>query len=397
MSSILTLNSGSSSIKFAVYALDTAVSRVWSGSITRIGLPGTTLQTRDHHTQVTDRQPLGSDMHAVIQALCDWLTQHVAVAQLAAIAHRIVYGMEHTQAALVSPELLTRLIQTADHDPEHMPHAIALIRAMQVYAPHTPQVACFDTAFHHTLPAVAKLLPIPRRLQQGELRRYGFHGLSYAYLLQTLQQEFPSVAQGRVILAHLGNGASMAALHQGQCRDTTMGFTPCGGLVMGTRSGDLDPGVISHLLRHEHLTPTRLDHLLNHESGLLGISGSHADMHDLLTQEADDEPAAQAIELFCYQARKQIGAYAAALGGLDAVVFSGGIGEHAAVIRERICAPLGFLGIELDGERNAGHARCISTSRSRVMVLVIPTDEERMMAQQTCELLQLPTLNKASR
>lgn len=397
MSFILTLNSGSSSIKLAVHALDATLSRVLSGSISRIGVPGTIFKTCNHRTHATDQQPLNSDMHSVLQALRDWLTQHVEMAQLAAITHRIVYGMEHTQPALLSSELLSELIQTADHDPEHMPHAIALVRAMQAHAPHTPQVACFDTAFHHTLPTVTKLLPIPRHLQQQGLRRYGFHGLSYAYLLQTLQQDYPEVAQGRVILAHLGNGASMAALHHGQCRDTSMGFTPCGGLVMGTRSGDLDPGVITHLLRHENLTPMRLDHLLNHESGLLGISGTHADMHDLLAREASDEHAAQAIELFCYQARKQIGAYAAALGGLDALVFSGGIGEHAAVIRERICAPLGFLGVELDGACNVSHARCISSSSSRVMVLMIPTDEEHMMAQQTCELLNLRTRNEARR
>ena len=233
------------------------------------------------------------------------------------------------------------------------------------------------------------MLPIPRRYAAEGVERYGFHGLSYAYLLEELRRLDPAAARGRVILAHLGNGASLAAVHRGKCVDTSMGFTPAAGLVMSTRSGDLDPGLLSFLARREQMTPAQFDRMVNHESGLLGLSGTSSDVRDLLAREGRDRRAAEAVALFCYQAKKWIGAYAAALGGLDTLVFSGGIGENAPVIRERICAGLGFLGLKLSRPRNARHAPLISTDAGRVAVRVIRTDEELMIARSVYRMLAL--------
>jgi acetate kinase len=250
------------------------------------------------------------------------------------------------------------------------------------------QIACFDTAFHKTMPSVAQLLPIPRRFQQKGLRRYGFHGLSYYFLLEELGRlAGPEAAAGRVILAHLGNGASMAAVRGGKCLDTSMAFTPAAGLVMSTRSGDIDPGVVSFLMSQEKVTVPQFDRMMNHESGLLGVSETSSDMRDLLAREAEDSRAAEAVALFCQQAKKFIGAYAAILGGLDTLVFAGGIGEHAAPIRARICAGLEFLGIDFDQERNQANPDVISTDSSRTTVRVIRTDEELMIARAVRRLL----------
>jgi len=254
--------------------------------------------------------------------------------------------------------------------------------------PDIPQVACFDTAFHRDMPRVAKLLPIPRRYQTEGIERYGFHGLSYTYLMQELERLAGSKsARGRIILAHLGNGASMTALRDGKSVDTTMAFTPAAGLVMSSRSGDMDPGLVSFLAKSEQMTASQFNHMVNHESGLLGISETSSDMRDLLAREGEDVRAAEAVALFCYQARKWIGAYAAVLGGLETLVFAGGIGEHAAPVRARICENLGFLGIELDESRNAAHAEIISADKSRVAVRIIRTDEELMIARSVCRLL----------
>ena len=255
-------------------------------------------------------------------------------------------------------------------DPEHLPAEIALMELLAEKFPGIPQIACFDTAFHSAMPRVAKLLPIPRRYEAQGVQRYGFHGLSYEYLLSQ-----PGL-NGRVILAHLGNGASMAAVRDGQPVDTTMAFTPAAGLVMSTRSGDIDPGLIAFLARSDQMTAAQFTRMVNHESGLLGISETSSDMRDLLARESADIRAAEAIALFCYQAKKWIGAYAAALGGLDTLVFAGGIGENLPVIRARICDGLGFLGIELDEQQNAASAGTISRAASRVTVRVIRTDEE---------------------
>ncbi|OGX81910.1 acetate/propionate family kinase, partial [Hymenobacter coccineus] len=338
-------------------------------------------------TAAADAPPSSQPVAAATQAaagqfLVDWLAQQPALATVRAVGHRVVFGgAAHQAPEVVTPALLADLRQLIAYDPDHLPAEIALIEAFAARYPRLRQVACFDTAFHQHMPRVAQQLPLPRRFEARGLRRYGFHGLSYSYLLEELaRQAGPAAAQGRVILAHLGSGASLAAVRGGQSQDTSMGFTPAAGLVMGTRPGDLDPGVAAYFMQQERLTASQLNNLINHESGLLGVSETSADMQDLLAAQATDARAAEAVELFCYQARKWVGAYAAVLGGLDTLVFSGGIGAHAAEVRARICAGLEFLGLELDAAHNATHAAVISGAGSRVVVRVIPTDEERLMA-----------------
>ena len=251
-------------------------------------------------------------------------------------------------------------------------------------------MACFDTAFHHDLPRVARLLPIPRRYEAQGVRRYGFHGLSYTFLMGELARlTGAETAQGRVILAHLGNGASLAAVRDGKSVDTSMSFTPTAGVPMSTRSGDLDPGLVGYLARTENMSAKQFNEMVHFKSGLLGISETSSDMHDLLKCETQDIRAAEAVALFCYQVKKWIGAFAAALGGLDALVFAGGIGEHSAAVRSRICDGLGFLGIDLDKKRNDATEAVISTATGRVVIRVIHTDEEIMIAKSVCSVLSL--------
>jgi acetate kinase len=303
--------------------------------------------------------------------------------------------MQHTEPELVTQELLDELHRIRPYDPDHLPHEIELIEAFRQRHPKLLQVACFDTAFHRTMPRVAKLLPLPRRFDAKGVQRYGFHGLSYAYLLEELARVAGAqAAQARVILAHLGNGASLVAVHGGKSIDTSMGFTPTAGLPMSTRSGDLDPGLAPYLERTEQMTTPQFYKMVNHESGLLGISETSPDMRDLLARETEDVRAAEAVALFCYQAKKWIGAYAAALGGLDTLVFAGGIGENAPPVRARICQGLGFLGIELSGMHNAKNAAVISTDPSPVAVRVIRTDEELMIARSVCRMLGLGASTK---
>ena len=379
---VLALNGGSSSIKFAVYELGETSERGLHGHLARIGLPGTTLTVADAGRPATTISVDAADPHGAVAFLLDWLEEHAAFETIRAVGHRLVHGMAHHAPERITPALVAELRQFRAFDPDHLPGELALIEALQKRHPDLPQFACFDTAFHHAMPRVAQQLPLPRRFEVEGLRRYGFHGLSYAYLLEELDRlAGPGAARGRVLLAHLGSGASLAAVLHGRSLDTTMGFSPAGGLMMGTRPGDLDPGVLNYLLHTEKLTAPQLNQLLNHEAGLLGVSETSSDMQDLLAAQATDVRAAEAVALFCYQARKGVGAFAAVLGGLDTLVFSGGIGEHAAEVRARICQGLEFLGIELDAARNAAHAGVISGANSRVMVRVIPTDEERMIAR----------------
>jgi len=290
--------------------------------------------------------------------------------------------MKHTEPEIVTQDLLDELHRISPNDPDHLPREIELIETFRQRHPKLPQVACFDTAFHQTMPRVAKLLPIPRRFDAKGIQRYGFHGLSYAYLMEELARlGDPAASKGRVILAHLGNGASMAAVLDGKSIDTSMCFTPTAGLVMSTRSGDLDPGLAPYLARTEQMTTKQFYEMVNHNSGLLGVSETTSDMQDLLKQEAADVRAAEAVALFCYQAKKWIGSFAAALGGLDTLVFAGGIGENCASIRVRICEGLGFFGVELNLARNAENAAVISSDASRVKARVIRTDEEIMIAR----------------
>ncbi|WP_223650585.1 acetate/propionate family kinase [Hymenobacter psoromatis] len=386
---ILVLNGGSSSIKFAVYEPGETPHCRLHGHLDRIGLPGTQLTFSEGPAAPITSPAAAAAPAAATTFLLDWLAHHGVFATLAAVGHRVVHGgPAHQSPELVTPALLADLRQLTNYDPDHLPGEIALMEAVHARQPQLRQVACFDTAFHQHMPRVAQLLPLPRRFAAQGLRRYGFHGISYAYLLEELgRQAGPVAARGRVILAHLGSGASLAAVLGGQSQDTSMGFTPAAGLVMGTRTGDLDPGVAAYLLQADHLTPQQFNHLINHESGLLGVSETSSDMRDLLAAQATDARAADAVALFCYQARKWVGAYAAVLGGLDTLVFAGGVGEHAAEVRARICAGLGLLGVELDAALNATHAAVISSVASRVTVRIIPTDEERQIAQLVSHLL----------
>ncbi|MHB0990590.1 MAG: acetate/propionate family kinase [Burkholderiales bacterium] len=386
---ILIINGGSSSIKFAVYRTGKALERKCYGTVDRLGASGSTLTI--HYPAEPRRGNISfvaGDHEAAANSLLDWLTAEGILAGVGAIGHRIVHGMQRIEPARLTRELLDELHGIEHYDPDHLPGELILINTFRRRYPQLPQVACFDTAFHSTMPRVAKMLAIPRRYQTDGVQRYGFHGLSYAFLIEELARiAGANAAAGRVILAHLGNGASMAAVKGGKSIDTSMGFTPASGLLMSTRSGDLDPGLSRYFARTEQMTAQRFDDMVNHRSGLLGISETGSDMRDLLALEAEDIRAAEAVALFCYQAKKCVGAYAAALGGLDTLVFAGGIGENAAPVRARICDDLDFLGVALDASRNAAHAPVISTDASRVTVRVIPTDEELMIAKSVCRIL----------
>jgi acetate kinase len=373
MLAILTINGGSSSIKFALYELQSPLKKILAGQIERIGIEGTKLTWNDNESIAVDAK----DITGAAKFLINWLGQQHSFDDIKAIGHRIVYGMHHSHPEKISPELLKQLKESSSFDPEHMPGEISLIEAFAEQHPEIPQIACFDTAFHAEMPRMAKLLALPRRYDQAGIQRYGFHGLSYAYLMENLGKD----AGARTILAHLGNGASLAAVKEGKSVDTTMGFTPTSGLPMSTRTGDIDPGVAWYLMQSEKLSAKEFNHLINHESGLLGISGTSPDMQELMKQEPDNDHAAEAVEFFCYQTRKWIGSFTAVLGGLDTLVFAGGIGEHASEVRMRICAELDFLGIALDLEKNHLNERIISSDTSRVKVYVIHTDEELMIAK----------------
>jgi acetate kinase len=376
---ILTINGGSSSIKFALFERGEPPRRTRAGQIERIGQPEATFT-------VTDAAPqrVAAPNHAAaVNVLMDWLEQNVGQARLVAVGHRVVHGgPKYSAPQRITREMVEYLHTLSPFDPEHLPEEIELTEAVFRRFPDLPQIACFDTAFHHDLPHVAQLLPIPRRYAAKGVRRYGFHGLSYAYLMEQLG------TRGRVILAHLGNGASMAAVRDGKPIDTSMAFTPTAGFPMSTRSGNVDPGLVWYLARTEQMSAREFHKMVNHESGLLGISETSSDMRDLLEREAKDDRAAQAVELFCYQVKKWMGAFAAALGGLDTLVFTGGIGENAPVVRARICNGLGFLGVELDERQNAANAGVISRAGGRVSVRVIRTDEELMIAKAVCKILE---------
>jgi acetate kinase len=390
MSALLTLNAGSSSIRFALYQNGGRLERRLHGKVDRIGLSGTSLSFNDPaKSQQCSRRLTAPDHAAATEYLMDWLAEQEGFAGIAGVGHRVVHGMQRSAPAWVTPELLQELHRISPYDPEHLPSEIALIEAFSRRYPQLPQLACFDTAFHQGMPRLAKLLPLPRRLEAQGVQRYGFHGLSYAYLIEELlRMGEPAANKGRAILLHLGNGASLAAVRQGQCIDTSMGFTPASGMMMSTRSGDIDPALACFLARTEAMSAEQFQHMVNHQSGLLGVSGLSPDMRDLLAAEAHDPAAAEAVALFCYQARKWIGAYAAVLGGVDALVFTGGIGENAAEVRLRICAGLGFLGIELDEARNQQAAGVISSDASRVSVRIVRTDEEVMIARSLQRALQ---------
>jgi acetate kinase len=388
---ILTINSGSSSVKFSLYRLGASEELRFSGKLERIGVEGGRFQAQDQAgNRLVERQIDLPDHEAAFHTLFDWLKAQGHHQELAAAGHRLVHGgRAHVKTQEITPQTLQDIKKLVPLAPDHLPHEIKAIEAVRRLFPHLTQVACFDTAFHRLMPAVAQSYPLPASSTGEAVIRYGFHGLSYEYLLGELSKEAgPEAAAGRLIMAHLGNGASMAALYRGESRDTTMGMTPTGGLVMSTRSGDLDPGVILYLLREKGLSVATVNTLLNKEAGLLGVSGRSSDMQDLLAREATDAAAAAAVALFCYQARKFLGALTAVLGGLDTLVFSGGIGENAPIIRARICHNLEFIGLRLDDRRNDAGASIISSLDSRVTVRVMQTNEELMIARHTRDFLE---------
>ena len=396
--SILTINGGSSSIKFALYRTGKSLEKTFNGSVDRVGLPGTNLTfTESEGKQKESFMLESSDTRSAANSLIDWLEKKIDFSSIKGIGHRVVFGLNHTEPESISQELVNELHRISPYDMDHLPAEIKLIEAMQQRYPKIPQVACYDTAFHQTMPRVAKILPIPRRFEAVGIRRYGFHGLSYSYLIEELARVAGTkAAQGRVILAHLGSGASLAAVYEGKSIDTSMGFTPAGGLTMGTRPGDLDPGVAWYMMKSENLTPKQFNKIINHDSGLIGVSETSSDMRDLLAKETEDIRASEAVSLFCYQVKKWIGAFAAILNGLDTLIFAGGIGENSPVVRSSICKGLEFLGIEIEEKQNMANAPVISTANGQAVVRVIHTDEEYVIAGTVCSVLGINFLNTIS-
>jgi acetate kinase len=380
---ILCLNGGSSSLKFAAYRMDGAAEeRVFSGAVEAIGAEGGRAWLRSKQSVIADQSGRFPDHAAAIKAMFAAFEQH-GVKDLAAVGHRIVHGgQKFTRPQLVDNELKRALKALVPFAPLHLPSQLAMIEAVAAHYPELPQIACFDTSFHSSMPEVAQRFALPEKLWQQGIKRYGFHGLSYEYVVAKLGKELGP----RAIISHLGNGASMVALKDGRPIDTSMGLTPTGGFMMGTRSGDLDPGVVLYLL-HQGYSADQLETLLNHESGLLGVSGQASEMKVLLEQRSNDPAAALAVKMFCYQIRKYVGAFAAALGGLDTLVFTGGIGERAAAVRAEICQGLEYLGIALDSDANTKGAPIISVSNSCCLVRVVETDEDLMIARHTREIL----------
>lgn len=381
---IFCLNSGSSSRKFALYQLGPKDEALLSqGAIEHIGSEGARLWIESSHQKV---ETTGTQLREPLAALQEVFAQlqRLRLPPPEAVGHRLVHGgPDHVVPEQITATCIGQLRTLVPFAPLHLPNEIAGIEAVASLLPGLPQVACFDTAFHRRMPEVAQRFALPGALWKQGIRRYGFHGISYEYIMQTFGNSPPA----RVIIAHLGSGASMAAVRAGRPLDTTMGFTPSGGFMMGTRSGDLDPGIILYLLKEEHFDPRRLEQLVNDQSGLLGVSGISSDMKALLKQRKTELTAALAVDMFCYQVRKHIGALAAALGGLDLLVFTAGIGQRAAAVRWEICVGLDHLGIRLDPERNRTDADTISTDDSRCAVRVIPTNEDRMIARYTYQLL----------
>lgn len=390
MNQILVINGGSSSIKFALFETGESLRRILAGRVEGIGLPqGSFVVKGFNPAESFSRQIVAPDHAAAVNVLMDWIQERIQRGELAAVGHRVVHGgSKYWQPQPITAEMIAELHQLSPFDPEHLPEEILLTEAFHRRFPNLPQIACFDTAFHHDMPRVAQLLPIPRRYEAKGVRRYGFHGLSCEFLMEELARVAGAdAANGRVVLAHLGNGASVTAVRDGKSIDTSMSFTPTAGLPMSTRSGDLDPGLGWYLSRAENVTAKQFHHMVNHESGLLGVSETSSDMRELLAREKEDVRAAEAVALFCYQTKKWICGFAGALEGLDTLIFSGGIGENAPVVRARICERLEFLGVELNAARNGENAAVISAGNTRVTVRVIRTDEELMIARSVCCIL----------
>jgi acetate kinase len=387
---ILALNTGSSSIKFALYEISEAEELLFTGSLTRIGHEDGAFSVRDGQSKsIASKSIVVQDHDAACAYLFSWVVSQGDACKPDAIGHRMVHGGPHySSPQVVSPELIASLEELVPYAPEHLPQALKAVGHASKRFPGTLQVTCFDTSFHSSMPPVARFYPLPESIRSEGVQRYGFHGLSYEYLLGELERHGGrDVSQGRIIFAHLGHGASMAAVKEGRSIDTTMGFSPAGGLVMSTRTGDLDPGVILFLLQQDKMNAAQIKEMVNRQSGLLGISGISDDMQVLLSMERQNLKAREAVDMFCYRAKMSLGSYAAVMGGVDTLVFSGGIGEHAAAIRSRICEGLGFLGIAVDASRNDVSSPVISPDGSAVTVRVIATNEELMIVRHTLGIL----------
>jgi acetate kinase len=386
---ILVINAGSSSIKFSVFETgeDGSLAAEAHGQIAAIGASARIEVADAQGRKLIDEPAAAKDHEAAIALIHNWLAAHIGgEAGLAGIGHRVVHGgTAYSEPVLIDAEVIAALEALVPLAPLHQPHALAAIRAVGAVAPDAPQIACFDTAFHRGQPPLAQLFALPRELTAKGIRRYGFHGLSYEYIVSALPRVAPEIASGKLVVAHLGNGVSLCAIDQGRSIATTMSFTPVDGLVMGTRTGALDPGVILYLMQHEGMSAAEVERLINERSGLLGVSGLSSDMRTLL---ASGDPAArEAVDLFVYRIGRQLGSLVAALGRLDALVFTGGIGEHAAPIRARVCRDASWLGITLDEAANEAGGPRISAPGSKVSAWLVPTDENLMVAQQTNRLL----------
>ena len=394
MKAVLVLNAGSSSLKFALYPIngDVAEAPAVSGQVEGIGAtPEITLKTADGgriHEAVPTGGSQGEQHRDALNHVFALLNRHNPALDIVAAGHRIVHGGEHYSAPTRLDEAVLRTLDTfVPLAPLHQPHNLRAVRAVAMLMPNVPQVGCFDTAFHRTQPAVAQAFALPRKYSAEGVKRYGFHGLSYDYVARQLPDVIGERARGAVVIAHLGNGASMCALRDGRSVASTMGFTAVEGLMMGTRTGSLDPGVMLYLMEQKGMDAKALTNLLYKESGLLGVSGISQDMRTLLASDAPE--AREAVDLFCYRIARELGSLAAAAGGLDALVFTGGIGEHAAAVREKVAALSAWMGIDIDAAANAQHASRIDTPASRVAVAVVPTNEERMIARYTAQTLGL--------
>lgn len=389
---ILVINCGSSSVKFSLFSDEDALLRLQSGAIDGVGLADSRFDVVDGDGASVVSEIRHVPNHAIaVRMLLKALEQHPSGASTVAVGHRIAHGGSECDCPLpVDERLAARLHSLIPLAPLHLPHNLAGIDAIRTIRPDLPQIACFDTAFHHGLPRLARLTGLPSAFAARGIRRYGFHGLSYEYVMTTLgRRDGAAMAKERIVIAHLGSGASLAAVRDGQSIETTMGFSALAGLPMGTRPGDLDPGIVLHLLSEQGMSAERLQHLLYEESGLLGLSGISPDMRDLLAR-LDVPAAAEAVDFFCYHARKHLAALTACLGGLDRVVFTGGIGAHAPAIRAQICDGLAYLGVALDDGRNARGTGLISAPSSQVAVEVMQTDEELMIARHVRRLLAEP-------
>jgi acetate kinase len=394
---ILILNAGSSSLKFSVFGANAADSAVFRGQIERLDAAPRFIARDPCGTAIAEKSwPPGTVLghQAAIEFLMSWgRSGFLQGDRIVAVGHRVVHGgVSFTEPVLVDADVLAALNALVPLAPLHQPHNLAAIAAMTVHAPDLPQVACFDTSFHRTQPAVAQAFALPRRYTEQGILRYGFHGLSYEFIASELPTVDARAAAGRTVVAHLGNGASMCALKAGRSIATTMGFTALDGLMMGTRCGAIDPGVLIYLQSHEGLSLTEIEQLLYHESGLLGASGISGDMRTLLS--SNESHAAEAVDLFVYRIARELGSLAAALGGLDALVFTGGIGENAATIRARVCREASWLGLDMDESANERGEPLISAPGSRVAAWIVPTDEEAVIARHTRRVVASTTSSR---